>query len=113
MKINTTEYYKAFNFDLIQEHLRQYYKKPEPTAYLEIRNFFLSNNFVHRQGSGYLSKSKMTIVETRDLSAKLIKTFPWLEKCVKRIDITNVGDTLNMFAYFTTQEIEKLSKTRT
>lgn len=82
---------KSINFDLDSENLRKYYSKNRTTAYTEIGRFLKSHGFIHRQYSGYFSKEKMSLKEVIELTKKLYKEFPWLEKCINKLDVTNVG----------------------
>lgn len=53
--------------------------------------FFKNNDFSHRQGSGYVSNSKLTTADIVDIIDSFRKTFIWAGTCVKRIDVTNIG----------------------
>ena len=54
--------YKAINFDLYTHELKKLYPGTNYRhAYYDIRFFFLKNNFIHRQGSGYVSTTKLTV----------------------------------------------------
>ena len=76
------KYYKAINFDLDTNKLKKYYPRYQQ-AYSDLLRFFKVNGFLHRQGSGYVSKEKMSSADIVDL----IGAF----QCVKKIDVTNVG----------------------
>jgi virulence-associated protein VapD len=95
MEKNTEKYYKAFNFDLDQSKLDKYYEKHNTNAYKEIKKFFIDNNIAHRQGSGYLSKEKLTDRQARNIIESLDIVFPWIIKSAKQIDITNVEGSFN------------------
>lgn len=87
---------KFINFDLSSENLRTYYNKNRTTAYKEIGRFLESHGFIHRQWSGYISKEKISLKEVIELTKMIYKEFPWLEKCVNKLDVTNVGKNLDL-----------------
>ena len=84
------KYYKAINFDLDTNKLKEYYPRYQQ-AYRDLLNFFTSNGFLHRQGSGYVSKEKLTSADIVDLIGAFQKKYAWSGTCVKKIDVTNVG----------------------
>ena len=84
------KYYKAINFDLDTNKLKKYYPRYQQ-AYSDLLGFFKANGFLHRQGSGYVSKEKMTSADIIDLIDAFQKKFVWSGTCVKKIDVTNVG----------------------
>lgn len=81
---------KEINFDLSSENLRVIYKKSRSSAYHKIGKYLKEHGFIHRQRSCYVSKKGMTLTEAIGLSEEMYKTFPWLEYCVNRIDVSNV-----------------------
>lgn len=90
-------YRRAFNFDLHVDSLKKYYpKKNFRQAYRDIRKYFLNNGFVHRQGSGYVSKKPIDYLELRKILTQMWKELPWLSKCATRFDVTNVGRTYSV-----------------
>lgn len=89
--------FKAINFDLDTNMLKIYYNKPNiSNAYKEIKNFLIKNNFIHRQGSGYISSKPISNTEITRLVIKLKNTFPWLSKSVKEFDVTNIEKTFSL-----------------
>ncbi len=84
------KYYKAINFDLDTNGLKQYYARYQK-AYDDLLRFFKNHDFSHRQGSGYISNSKLTSADIVDIIGELKKSFIWTETCIKKIDVTNVG----------------------
>ena len=60
-------------------------------AYDDLKHFFKVHHFSHRQGSGYISDNKLTTADIYDLMDELSQQFPWIESCVNKIDVTNVG----------------------
>lgn len=85
-------YRKAINFDLDTHCLKQHYPGGAyHAAYYDLRRFFAAHGFEHRQGSGYLSLGKLSGADIYDLMDELTQAFPWLGECVRRIDVTNIG----------------------
>jgi cell filamentation protein len=95
MEENIERYYKAFNFDLDQSKLDEFYKKHNTKAYYEIENFFKKNNISHRQGSGYLSNQKLTVTQTENLLTEMFVELNWLIDVAKKVDVTNVGNSFD------------------
>lgn len=83
---------KALNFDLDTHRLKQYYPGANyRQSYDDLRRFFRSHHFSHRQGSGYISEIKLSTADIYDLMDELIQQFSWLGDCVNKIDVTNIG----------------------
>ena len=97
------KYYKAINFDLDTNKLKKYYPRYQQ-AYSDLLRFFKANGFLHRQGSGYVSKEKMTSADIVDLIGAFQKKFAWSGTCVKKIDVTNVGAQYDLTALLTPDE---------
>ena len=83
-------YYKAINFDLDTNGLRKYYPRYQQ-AYKDLLKFFKERDFSHRQGSGYVSNTKLISADIIDLITELKVQFVWASTCVNKIDVTNVG----------------------
>ena len=67
-KILTKKYFKALNFDLDTHQLQEHYPGANyRQAYDDLRRFFKKHQFSHRQGSGYISKDKLTTADIYDL----------------------------------------------
>jgi virulence-associated protein VapD len=84
------KYYKAINFDLDTNRLKEYYPRYQQ-AYKDLLKFFKGKDFSHRQGSGYVSNNKMSSADIVDLIGDMQKEFDWSGTCIKKIDVTNVG----------------------
>lgn len=52
-------------------------------AYDDLRRFFKDHQFLHRQGSGYMSEKKLATVDIYDLMDELVQLHPWIGICVK------------------------------
>ena len=81
--------YRALNFDLdtnIMKSLGVY-----PNGYDGIKRSMKKNGFSHRQGSGYLSIEPMLFREVMDAIDNVTFDNPWLQCCVKKLDVTSVS----------------------
>ena len=72
-------------------------------AYYKIRNYLENNGFLHRQGSGYISKKGISDLDVIYIVEKMMKTDPALKKCFKRLDLTKIGITHDLLS---NQELE-------
>lgn len=92
---------KALYFDLSIKALKRYFSGTNPkNAYIKIQNYFISCDFSHEQYSGYHSQYKATDLEIFQLTQRMRKTFPWLEKCINRFEVTDVGENFNLMKLF-------------
>ena len=62
-----------------------------PDGYRMLGLSFTKYGFDHRQGSGYISKSKLDSDQVNDIVAAIVTENPWLIRCAKRIDVTDIG----------------------
>lgn len=84
--------FKAIYFDLDTHQLKeQYTGNNYRQAYDDLRNFFKQHHFSHRQGSGYISNTKLSTADIYDLIDDLCQQFSWFNLCVNKIDVTNIG----------------------
>lgn len=91
---------RAINFDLKIERLKEVYPTNNyNNAYNDIRYFMLKNGFVHRQGSGYISKGNVTIDEAILLVQNLSEEFSWFSHSVEKIDMTTIGKVFDLTTY--------------
>ena len=60
-------------------------------GYKQIQKFMKQNGFVHRQKSGYLSKTKITDADVLKFISSLSIQFPWLSPCVQKFDVSYIG----------------------
>lgn len=94
---NTDRIRRAINFDLHGKRLEQYFSESNPNdAYRVLSKFFHDNGFEHRQGSGYVSKEPLPMAEVFRIVDKLNEQYPWLEKCISCMDVTDIGETYDM-----------------
>ncbi len=101
---------KAIHFDLDTDSLKKIFHSNNPFVYLkgykQIGDFLKKNGFTHRQWSGYISKDPLTPVQVTAIVKGLNKTLPWLKKCVRKFDVTNVGDTFDLMYIFDKSKIQ-------
>ena len=91
---------KEITFDLNQSKLKEFYPKPVNSrdelfykkAYKDIRRFMVKNSFLWRQGSVYVSIEKLTRMDIAELAIRMVKTLPWLGKCVNAIDVADISE---------------------
>lgn len=99
---------KAINFDLDTKKLKQYYpNKNYRQAYKDIKKFLVNNGFKHRQFSGYMSQVPMGQHEAAYIISTLADQYPWLSKCARRFDVTDIGKEHDMMKYINTVQNEK------
>ena len=87
--------YRAYNFDLDTKKLKENFKN-YTDAYKLLENSFKKYGVAHRQGSGYVTTKKITTFEAVTLIKKLSTELKWLSDCVKKFDVTNVGETYDL-----------------
>ena len=84
---------KAVNFDLNDNLLKKYYpSKSYKNAWRDIKMYLINNQFEHRQYSGYVSNSGMSMAEAGNIIGKMARKWYWLNKSVMQFDVTNVGE---------------------
>lgn len=92
---------KAVNFDLDTKKMKVVYPgKHYRKGYRDIKRFLEANGFKHRQWSGYISDKPLSEIEMAKVAQKINKTFPWLKKCVRRFDVTDIGEQFDMMYIF-------------
>lgn len=103
---------KAINFDLNTESLKKIFHSNNPFGYLnaykEIGKFLKNNGFEHRQWSGYVSRQPLTPIQVTAIVKGLNKTFPWFKSCVRKFDVTNIGETFDLMYIFNSKSNAKL-----
>lgn len=103
---------KAINFDLDTNRLKSLHLNNRPLshlkAYKQIGAFLKSKGFVHRQWSGYISRNKLSHMDIYNIVTDLDTTFPWLRKCVKKFDVTDIGEQHDLMYIFQKPEKSKL-----
>ena len=80
---------KAVNFDLDTKAMKEKLGSKTLGYYL-VEETMKKLGFIHRQGSGYISKKPMTKQDVQDFVQDLAKANIWLEHCVEVLDITDI-----------------------
>jgi virulence-associated protein VapD len=89
--------YKAINFDLNSNRLREIFgEKGRRKAYARIGEFLAKEGYTHRQWSGYVSQQPKSNLEVFYSIDSLARQCQWLDHCVSRFDITNVTNESDM-----------------
>lgn len=92
---------KAINFDLDTKALKRHCCKTNSPferlkAYKEIGDFLKKNGFSHRQWSGYVSESPISMSEITSIITELSREKDWFSKCVRKFDVTEIGTQYDM-----------------
>lgn len=91
---------KALNFDLDDGLLKRNYPSNNyKKAWNDIRNYLIEIDFVHRQHSGYVSSSSVSMTYVIQHIIEMSLLFEWLRYCVKEFDVTIVGDEFSLKNY--------------
>ena len=80
---------KAINFDLDTRKMKEL--SLYPNGYKLLKQSFKDYGFKHRQGSGYISINELNSDDVNELIIKIVDSQPWIVKCVKKIDVTDIG----------------------
>ena len=80
---------KAINFDLDTGKMKELDLYPK--GYRFLASSLYKHGFEHRQGSGYVSKDRIDSVAVARIVESVTKEQLWLAKCIKRIDVTDIG----------------------
>lgn len=85
-------YKKEITFDLITDELKKEFGIGNYTkGYRILKRYLSKNDYEHRQGTVYCTFKVTSILELGMILIKLKKHCPWLKKCLRRMDIANVG----------------------
>ena len=87
--------FKAINFDLDTNKLKEKFEN-YTQAYNDVRKAFHKQGFEHRQGSGYVSDHPVTNLDVYVCVINIMIELNWLPNCVKKFDVTDIGDTYDM-----------------
>lgn len=82
---------KAIYFDLDTNSLLSIFPKGTRKPYSEIKKFMIKKGFNHRQYSGYDSIDAMSHAQVVKIIKDLSRELPWLSKCLKKLDVTDIG----------------------
>jgi len=98
---------KSINFDLFTNKMKS--NGVYPDGYRTLGNSLVKCGFEHRQGSGYVSKKKITSGKVFVIIQKITKENPWLKDCVNKMDVSDVQLTKQ---YDLTTIIQKTNTTK-
>lgn len=90
---------KALNYDLYSKKVEKYYTGTS-NAWNDIKKFLCSHGFEDRQYSGVVSIKPMTRLQVRKVLSLMNKKYDWLKKCIRRFDMTSIGNELDMSMVF-------------
>ena len=94
---------KQITFDLDTNVCKQIWGSDKfRQPYKDIRHFLDEKGFIHIEGSSYMSNRAMTDVEVVQLIRDMIKTYPYLTKCIREMhqaDISRVHSLNDRFEY--------------
>lgn len=91
---------KALNFDLSDHLLKEHYpSKSYKNGWKDIYKYLSRNGFSHRQYSGYVSKTVISMIDVIHIIENMSKYLWWLRYCVKEFDVTIVGDEYSLKNY--------------
>ena len=88
---------KAIFFDLDTSQMKA--MSLYPGGYGLLKNTFKKNGFTYRQGSGYVSEKKLTESKMFTIIEEIVNEQPWLTRCVKAIDISDIGKKHDVTAF--------------
>lgn len=99
---------KALNFDLNDYLLKTYYpSKSYKNAWRDIKRYLLKSNFEHRQYSGYVSRSEISMAEVGNLVGNMARKWNWLGRSVMQFDVTIVSDEYSMIPRIKEETIDE------
>lgn len=88
---------KQIAFDLDTKMLKLYYHKNNwRKAYEDIKEFMYENDFSWIQGSVYNSNFLLSNSMAQNIIYELSQDYPYLNKCVRDIVVTNIGETYSL-----------------
>ncbi len=95
MKAKVTEQPKiVISFDLIVKECKAVFDGSRSKAYSILKKELAEHGFTHDNGSGYISEKGLSRLELLDSLNNVITRQPWLEKCCKRLRISEAPDDL-------------------
>lgn len=80
---------KVIDFDLDTNEMKRLGVYSD--GYRRLGASLQKQGFTHRQGSGYVSKSRLNNAQVVDAIERIALENPWLEECVKKMDVSDVG----------------------
>lgn len=90
--------YKAVNFDLDTNQMLLMLGS-KTAGYDKLKKSFKKVGFIHRQGSGYISKKPLSNMEMTGVLRKIAKNNPWLGACLNKMDVTEITDMFDVSSF--------------
>ena len=87
---NEQKYIKYIIFDLDTNQLKEIFPDSTRLPYSMIKKFFEDRGLIHRQYSGYISKTPLEDYHITAIMEELGKKFTWLKNCIQEFDVSNV-----------------------
>lgn len=88
--------YMMINFDLDTNKYEAITHKAAPTAYYKIRRYMENNDFLHRQGSCFITKYPMSFLSVSAKMRLFAEKNKWFSECVKELDVTTIEQRLSI-----------------
>jgi len=83
---------KQVAFDLNTNELKKFYPSNSwNKAYEDIKIHMTANGYRWQQGSVYVSKFPMSMINASKILSNLVRKFPWLNVCMRDCTITNIS----------------------
>ena len=96
--ITSIKNYKAVNFDLDTNQMLLTLGS-KTAGYDKLKKSFKKVGFIHRQGSGYISKKPLSNMEMTGVLRKIAKNNPWLGACLNKMDVTEITDMFDVSSF--------------
>ena len=84
------------NFDLDTNKYEALTHKAAPTAYYKVRRYMEKNDFLHRQGSCFITKYPMSFLSVSAKMKLFAEKNKWFSECIKELDITTIERRLSI-----------------
>lgn len=94
--IDITENRKQIAFDIDTNVAESILGNNYRNIYNKIKYFLVNNNFKNIQGSVYQSKERISTTRVMYLVDMLVSTYPYLEKCIRDINVTEILEISNL-----------------
>lgn len=98
MNSDNDKTYRVINFDLDTKKIKETGISKQK-VYSDIKKFFISHDFKHKQWSGYVSNNPITQMKLKAIIRELTIKLPILGKVIREFDITVVDSKLSAVKY--------------
>lgn len=93
--------HKQLTFDIDSVVTKQILGENRYTnVWKDIRKFMEKNGWKHIEGSAYMSKDPVSTVKVISTIQELKRQYPYLDKCVKEMHLTNISKVHSLDKYF-------------